>query len=131
MRKRGPGNPNPPVNQLGSGLDQPSNQAGVGANRPFFDSSAPNVADTTNGPSHRTIEPCSSHMKFTAQSCNCKDRAVNILPRAKKLQAISMLVEGCSLRSASRMSGIHRDTIGRLLTRTDLPPDVVPIPKLV
>jgi len=35
----------------------------------------------------------------------------------KKLMIINLLVEGTSLRSASRLTGAHRDTIGRLLLR--------------
>jgi transposase-like protein/IS1 family transposase len=35
----------------------------------------------------------------------------------KAVQCLSMLTEGCSIRSTERLSGIHRDTIMRLLRR--------------
>src|SRR5262249_24118904 len=40
---------------------------------------------------------------------------MNVLPLEKKLQVISSLVEGNSVRSTERMTGVHRDTICRLL----------------
>jgi transposase-like protein len=40
---------------------------------------------------------------------------MNILTPAKKLSVISALVEGNSVRSTERMTGVHRDTICRLL----------------
>lgn len=39
---------------------------------------------------------------------------MNILPRDKQLQVISALLEGMSIRSAERLTGVHRDTIMRL-----------------
>lgn len=41
----------------------------------------------------------------------------NILPRSKQLAVLSALVEGVSVRSTERMTGVHRDTICRLLVR--------------
>lgn len=41
----------------------------------------------------------------------------NVLPRCKQLSVLSALVEGCSVRSAERMVGVHRDTILKLLVR--------------
>jgi IS1 family transposase len=41
----------------------------------------------------------------------------NVLPRQKQLAALGALVEGCSIRSTERMTGIHRDTIMRLGAR--------------
>ncbi len=41
----------------------------------------------------------------------------NVVKLEKKTTIIHMLVEGTSLRSASRLTGVHRDTIGRLLLR--------------
>lgn len=38
----------------------------------------------------------------------------NILSNEKKSMAIGALVEGSSIRSVERMTGIHRDTIMRL-----------------
>jgi IS1 family transposase len=40
---------------------------------------------------------------------------MNILPKEKKLAVLSALVEGNSIRSTERMTGVHRDTIMRLL----------------
>ena len=41
----------------------------------------------------------------------------NVLPRSKQLAVPGALVEGCSIRSTERMTGIHRDTIMRLGAR--------------
>jgi len=40
---------------------------------------------------------------------------VNTLRQEKKIQVLSALIEGCSVRSIERMTGVHRDTIIRLL----------------
>jgi IS1 family transposase len=40
---------------------------------------------------------------------------MNVLPTQRKLQVISSLIEGNSVRSTERMTGVHRDTICRLL----------------
>jgi hypothetical protein len=40
---------------------------------------------------------------------------MNRLPEAKRLAIVSALVEGNSIRSTERMTGVHRDTILRLL----------------
>ena len=42
---------------------------------------------------------------------------MNVLKTAKQVAAISALVEGSSVRSVERMTGIHRDTILRLMVR--------------
>jgi len=42
---------------------------------------------------------------------------VNILSQEKQTQVLSMLVEGASIRSVERITGVHRDTIVRLLGR--------------
>lgn len=42
---------------------------------------------------------------------------MNRLKRENQIAAIRLLVEGCSIRSTSRLTGVHRDTIGRLLLR--------------
>lgn len=42
---------------------------------------------------------------------------MNITPMAKQIQALNALVEGCSIRSTERMTGLHRDTIMRLMIR--------------
>ena len=44
--------------------------------------------------------------------------AMNVLKRDKQVAIISMLVEGNSIRAIERMTGVHRDTIMRLLGRT-------------
>jgi IS1 family transposase len=41
----------------------------------------------------------------------------NILKTEKQVAAISMLVEGASVRSIERVTGVHRDTILRLMVR--------------
>jgi IS1 family transposase len=41
----------------------------------------------------------------------------NHLPTEKKTVAVSMLAEGCSIRSIERITGVHRDTIMRLGVR--------------
>ncbi|MGA2447041.1 MAG: IS1 family transposase [Polyangiaceae bacterium] len=41
----------------------------------------------------------------------------NVLPRSKQVAVISALVEGCSLRSTARMTGVDRETVGTLLLR--------------
>lgn len=42
---------------------------------------------------------------------------MNILKKEKQETAIAALVEGVSIRSAERMTGVHRDTIMRLMCR--------------
>jgi IS1 family transposase len=39
----------------------------------------------------------------------------NVLPREKQIQVLHMLVEGSSLRSITRMTGIHRTTVMKLM----------------
>jgi IS1 family transposase len=46
-----------------------------------------------------------------------KARPMNILKPEKKLAVLSALVEGNSIRSTERMTGVHRDTILRLLVQ--------------
>ncbi|MDQ3330436.1 MAG: transposase [Planctomycetota bacterium] len=41
----------------------------------------------------------------------------NVLKREKQLEVISLLSEGCSIRSIERHTGVHRDTVMRLLCR--------------
>lgn len=43
---------------------------------------------------------------------------MNVLKREKKIQALNALIEGNSIRSTERMTGVHRDTIMRLLAKT-------------
>jgi IS1 family transposase len=40
---------------------------------------------------------------------------MNVLPEEKKIAVLASLVEGNSIRSTERMTGVHRDTIMRLL----------------
>ncbi len=42
---------------------------------------------------------------------------MNILPLDRQIQAVSALTEGCSIRAAERLTGVHRDTIMRLGVR--------------
>ncbi len=42
---------------------------------------------------------------------------MNVLKRDKQVAVVSMLCEGCSIRSVERITGVHRDTIMRLLVR--------------
>ena len=41
----------------------------------------------------------------------------NVLPRSKQVQVVSALVEGCSVRSTERMTGVNRKTVLTLLVR--------------
>ncbi len=41
----------------------------------------------------------------------------NVLPRAKQIAVISAIVEGVSIRSIERMTGVHRDTVMRLMVK--------------
>lgn len=43
---------------------------------------------------------------------------MNVLKPEKKLAVLSALIEGCSIRAASRMTGVHKTTIMRLLSET-------------
>ena len=43
---------------------------------------------------------------------------MNITPKEKQIQVLNALIEGCSIRSTERMTGVHRDTIMRLLVKT-------------
>jgi len=43
---------------------------------------------------------------------------MNVLSLEKKLVVLSAMIEGNSIRSTERMTGVHRDTIMRLVTRT-------------
>jgi len=42
---------------------------------------------------------------------------VNVLPRAQQIAVIAALAEGGSIRGVERLTGVHRDTIMRLLLR--------------
>ncbi len=42
---------------------------------------------------------------------------MNKLDLDRRTAVISALVEGCSIRSVERMTGVHRDTITRLMVR--------------
>jgi IS1 family transposase len=39
---------------------------------------------------------------------------MNVLPREKQIEIVAALVEGCSIRSIERLTGVHRDTVMRL-----------------
>ena len=42
---------------------------------------------------------------------------MNVLTFDRQIAVISSLVEGCSIRSTERLTGVHRDTIMRLAAR--------------
>lgn len=42
---------------------------------------------------------------------------MNVLSQEKQIQALMALVEGSSIRSTERMTGVHRHTIMRLVNR--------------
>ncbi len=42
---------------------------------------------------------------------------VNVLSREEQLHVLHLLVEGTSLRSVWRLTGVHRDTAARLMVR--------------
>ena len=42
---------------------------------------------------------------------------MNVLPRETQITIIRALVEGVSIRSVERMTGVHRDTIMRLMVK--------------
>ena len=46
-----------------------------------------------------------------------KEPVVNTLSQEKQTQVLSLLVEGASVRSIERVTGVHRDTILRLMIR--------------
>jgi IS1 family transposase/transposase-like protein len=46
-----------------------------------------------------------------------KNQMANILPKEKQLTVLNLLVEGNSLSSTSRLTGVHRDTCSRLMVR--------------
>ncbi|MGC1275992.1 MAG: hypothetical protein WBC44_19985 [Planctomycetaceae bacterium] len=41
----------------------------------------------------------------------------NVLKRERQIEVLSLLSEGCSIRSIERHTGVHRDTVMRLLVR--------------
>src|SRR5690242_10136534 len=41
----------------------------------------------------------------------------NVLKREKQLQVLHLLVEGSSIRATERITGVHRDTICRLIVK--------------
>src|SRR5688572_721949 len=45
-------------------------------------------------------------------------RSVYVLRSDKRLAVVNQLVEGSSIRSTERLTGVHRDTVTRLLLKT-------------
>ena len=43
---------------------------------------------------------------------------MNFLPRTKQEHIVHLLLEGCSIRSVNRLTGVHRNTITSLLLRS-------------
>lgn len=63
--------------------------------------------------------PCSSspHNCKALSLENQGGLTMNVTPIEKQIMALNALVEGNSIRSTERMTGLHRDTIMRLLVR--------------
>lgn len=53
-----------------------------------------------------------------AFSLEVKERAVNRLPRETQAQVVNALCQGMSLRAITRLLGVHRTTVMRILERT-------------
>ena len=49
--------------------------------------------------------------------CTIFNGVMNVLPQARKIQVLSALVEGSSIRSIERIFHVHRDTIMRLMVK--------------
>ena len=45
----------------------------------------------------------------------CKGSDMNRLPRARQVNVLNLLLEGCSIRSTARLTGVHKTTIASLL----------------
>ena len=45
---------------------------------------------------------------------------VNVLPREKQIEVIAALCEGVGIRTASRLTGVNRGTVGALALRVGL-----------
>ena len=60
-----------------------------------------------------------SHLHSCTVSCPSQRESTvaNVLKREKQLQVIHLLVEGNSLRSIERLTGVQKKTVGRLLLR--------------
>src|SRR4051812_5837534 len=54
-------------------------------------------------------------LTLTIHDCSSIMVSMNKLPTAKRCQVISALVEGCSIRSIVRMTGVAKNTIIKLL----------------
>ncbi len=54
---------------------------------------------------------------ITRSALDPRSEAVNVLKREKQLAVLSALVEGNSIRSIERMTGVHRDTILRMMNK--------------
>ena len=64
------------------------------------------------------------HQRYRCQQCSKtflepREKPLDnmYLPRPKAEMILGMLVEGCSVRSIERLTGVHRDTILRLLVK--------------
>ena len=42
---------------------------------------------------------------------------MRVLPREKQIQILHLLVEGTSLRSVTRLTGVHRSTVARYMLK--------------
>ena len=51
-------------------------------------------------------------------SLEVKEKAINRLPRETQVQVVNALCQGMSLRAITRLLGVHRTTVMRILERT-------------
>src|SRR5687768_2459210 len=61
------------------------------------------------------ITPARVICSITPSWASVKGGPVNTLKPEKKLAVITALTEGCSIRSVSRMTGVHKKTIMKVL----------------
>jgi IS1 family transposase len=77
------------------------------------------VEAPTSSCNRRSRERDNDHNRISfIASSKSRSFAMNTLPFDKKSQILSLLVEGLSVRSIERITGVHRDTIIRLMIST-------------
>src|SRR5438093_13094759 len=82
-------------------------------------------AAASNNRARRTSGRVSVRMRLLMEPCHSitrppprrGGRAMYVLRSDKRFAVLNMLVEGNSIRSTERITGVHRDTIMRLLVR--------------
>jgi len=76
-------------------------------------------AAATGGPAKDApITPWTGNCIVSSSRASVKGGPMNVLKPERKLAILSGLVEGCSLRSISRMTGAHLETILKVLVET-------------